>query len=72
LEAALAAATRHIDVVGTSVPGAIRQAQGLLLASLGRASDARQRFREALRADDTMLSHHLAREELQALGAAGQ
>jgi tetratricopeptide (TPR) repeat protein len=67
LEQALAAATRHIDVVGTSVPGAIRNAQGLLLASLGRAAEARQRFREALQANDAMLSHHLAREALAAL-----
>jgi tetratricopeptide (TPR) repeat protein len=72
LEEALAAAARRADLLGTSVPGAIRNAQGLLLASLGRGDEARQRFREALRANDTMLSHHLAREGLQAVAAAAR
>jgi tetratricopeptide (TPR) repeat protein len=70
LEQALAAATRQIDLVGTSVPGAIRNAQAMMLAALGRTTEARQRFREALRANDAMLSHHLAREGLVAIGAA--
>jgi hypothetical protein len=56
-------------VVGTSVPGAIRNAQGLLLASLGRDAEAKQRFRESLQANDAMLSHHLAREGLATLSA---
>lgn len=69
LEQALSAATRHLEQVGTSFPGTIRCAQGLLLVALGRPDEARQRFRDALLAPDRLLSHHLAREGLAELGA---
>jgi tetratricopeptide (TPR) repeat protein len=69
LEAALATATRQVDVVGSSTPGGIRTAQGLLLTALGRPDEARQRFRDALLAPDRNLSHHLAREGLAWLNA---
>ena len=72
LESALTAATRQIEIVGTSVPGMMRYAQGVLLSSLGRRDEARQRLRDALLAPDRVLSHHLAREALHELSGTTQ
>jgi tetratricopeptide (TPR) repeat protein len=64
LEQSLAAATRQVEAAGTSASGTLRCAQGLLLAALGRADDAKSSFDAALLAPDRALSHHLAREGL--------
>jgi len=56
--------------IGLSVAGMSRNTQGLLLAALGHTAEARQRFREALLAPDSLLSHHLAREALDTLPPA--
>jgi hypothetical protein len=70
LRQALDTMTRRTDFTGASVPGTVRNTQGLLLAALSHTADARQRFREALLAPDSFLSHHLAREALDALASA--
>jgi hypothetical protein len=62
LAQSLAAVTRQIEAAGTGASGTIRCAQGLLLAALGRADEAKASFRAALLTADRALSHHLARE----------
>ena len=62
LEQSLAAVTRQIEAAGTGASGTIRCAQGVLLAALGRADEAKASFRAALLTPDRALSHHLARE----------
>ena len=62
LAQSLAAVTGQIEAAGTGAPGTIRCAQGLLLAALGRADEAKASFRAALLTPDRALSHHLARE----------
>ena len=61
LAQSLAAVTRQIEAAGTGASGTIRCAQGLLLAALGRADEAKASFRAALLTPDRALSHHLAR-----------
>jgi tetratricopeptide (TPR) repeat protein len=50
---------------GTSFPGVVVEAQGLLLRALGREDEARARFRKALVLPDQRLSHFLSRRALQ-------
>ena len=50
---------------GTSFPGVVTHAQGLLLRALGREEEARARFRRALLLPDQQLSHFLSRRALE-------
>ena len=50
---------------GTSFPGVVIEAQGMLLQALGREDEARTRLRQALVLPDQRLSHFLARRALQ-------
>jgi hypothetical protein len=70
LRQVLDAIDSRTDGIGVRVAGTTRNTQGLLLAALGRTAEARQRFREALLAPDSLLSHHLAREALDTLPPA--
>ena len=49
---------------GTSFPGVVAAAQGVLLRALGREDEARARLRKALLLPDQRLSHFLARRAL--------
>jgi tetratricopeptide (TPR) repeat protein len=50
---------------GTSFPGVVVEAQGLLLRALGREDEARAHFRKVLMLPDQRLSHFLSRRALQ-------
>jgi tetratricopeptide (TPR) repeat protein len=67
LEPALAEAQQLLER-GTSFPGVVVYAQGMLLRALGREAEAKEHFRRALTLPDQLLSHFLSR---RALGAAG-
>jgi hypothetical protein len=64
LEAALRESDAFLEA-GTSFPGVVVEAQGLLLHVLGRDDEARARLRKALVLPDQRLSHFLARRALQ-------
>ncbi|MFI5006619.1 MAG: DUF5107 domain-containing protein [Solirubrobacterales bacterium] len=49
---------------GTSFPGIVTHAQGLILRALGREDEARERFRRVFLLPDQRLSHFLARRAL--------
>jgi tetratricopeptide (TPR) repeat protein len=63
LEAALAESDAFLEA-GTSFPGVIAQAQGVLLHVLGRDDEAKARLGKALLLPDQRLSHFLARRAL--------
>jgi tetratricopeptide (TPR) repeat protein len=63
LEAALLESDAFLEA-GTSFPGVVVQAQGMMLHVLGRENDARTRLRKALLLPDQRLSHFLARAAL--------
>jgi hypothetical protein len=63
LEAALAESDAFL-AGGTSFPGVVVQAQGMMLKVLGREDEARARLRKALLLPDQRLSHFLARQAL--------
>jgi tetratricopeptide (TPR) repeat protein len=63
LEAALAESDAFL-AGGTSFPGVVVQAQGMILHVLGREDEARERLRQALLLPDQRLSHFLARRAL--------
>lgn len=62
LRQALRDARTRAEAVGAGVPGALSLGQALLMQELGEATDARALVKEALRAPDRSLSHHLARQ----------
>jgi predicted Zn-dependent protease len=49
---------------GTSFPGVVVHAQGVMLRALGREAEAREQFRRALYLPDQQLSHYLSRRAL--------
>jgi tetratricopeptide (TPR) repeat protein len=64
LEQGLAESERFLEG-GTSFPGVVAYAQGLLLRTLGREEEARAHFRRALVLPDQRLSHFLSRRALE-------
>ncbi len=63
LETALRESEAFLEA-GTSFPGVVTEAQGVLLHALGRDDEARARLRKALVLPDQRLSHFLARVAL--------
>ncbi len=63
LEGALSDSKRFLER-GTSFPGVVTCAQGLLLRALGREEEARAHFRKALLLPDQQLSHFVSRRAL--------
>ncbi len=68
LETALAGATATLEAAGTSSPGLIEYARGLLLAALGRTRESQESLRRVFTYPDRGLSHILARAALGRLG----
>ncbi len=68
LERALENATATLESAGTSSPGAIEYARGILLATLGKTTEARDSLRRVFTYPDRSLSHILARQALKRLG----
>jgi hypothetical protein len=64
LRAALNNARARADAIGASPSGILSLGQGLLLWELGQEADAQKQLRDALRAPERLLSHHLARQAL--------
>jgi tetratricopeptide (TPR) repeat protein len=65
LEAALASATATLESGGSSNPGSLEYARGLLFAALGRTKEARQALQHVFILPDRNLSHSLARAALR-------
>ena len=65
LEDALASATTTLESGGTSNPGSLEYARGLLLGALGRTKEARQALLHVFVYPDRNLSHGLARRALR-------
>lgn len=61
VEQALAAATATLESAGTSSPGLLEYARGLLLGGLGRTEEARASLQRVFLYPDRGLSHALAR-----------
>jgi len=68
LERALESATATLESAGTSSPGVIEYARGVLLAALGRNAEARDSLRRVFAYPDRGLSHVLARAALRGVG----
>ncbi len=68
LERALDNATTTLESAGTSSPGLIEYARGVLLAALGRNAEARDSLRRVFVYPDRGLSHVLARAALRTGG----
>ena len=68
LERALENATAILESAGTSSPGTIEYARGVLLASLGKNAEARESLRRVFTYPDRGLSHVLARAALKGVG----
>ena len=66
LERALESATATLESAGTSSPGLIEYARGVLLGALGRSGRARESLRRVFTYPDRGLSHALARAALKA------
>lgn len=64
VEAALEEAGRVLESSGTSGPGQMELARGLLLASLGRGAESREALRRVFLYPDRGLSHAMARGAL--------
>jgi tetratricopeptide (TPR) repeat protein len=67
LEDALASATSTLESGGSSSPGTLESARGLLLAALGRTKEAQRALRHVFVLPDRNLSHALARAALKEL-----
>jgi hypothetical protein len=65
LERALDAATATLESAGTSGPGLVEFARGLLLSALGRPDESRQAYRRVFLYPDRGLSHALARAAMR-------
>ena len=65
LERALENATALLETAGTSSPGVIEYARGVLLEALGKNAEARESLRRVFTYPDRGLSHALARAALQ-------
>lgn len=65
IDTALDEANRVLESAGTSSPGTMQYARGLLLASLGRHNDSREALRRVFIYPDRGLSHALARIALR-------
>jgi tetratricopeptide (TPR) repeat protein len=65
LERALENATAILETAGTSSPGVIEYARGVLLVALGKKAEARDSLRRVFAYPDRSLSHALARAALQ-------
>ena len=68
LERALENATATLESAGTSSPGLIEYARGVLLAALGRTRESQESLRRVFMYPDRGLSHVLARTALGRLG----
>jgi tetratricopeptide (TPR) repeat protein len=68
LERALDNATASLESAGTSSPGVVEYARGVLLTALGKNAEARESLRRVFTYPDRGLSHVLAREALKRLG----
>jgi len=69
LELALENATATLESAGTSSPGIVEYARGVLLAALGKHAEARDSLRRVFTYPDRGLSHVLARRALQSLAS---
>jgi hypothetical protein len=69
LELALENATATLESAGTSSPGIVEYARGVLLAALGKHAEARESLRRVFTYPDRGLSHVLARRALQSLAS---
>jgi tetratricopeptide (TPR) repeat protein len=67
LERAVENATAILDSAGTSSPGVIEYARGVLLEALGKHAEARESLRRVFTYPDRSLSHALARAALRQL-----
>jgi predicted Zn-dependent protease len=65
LERALENATAILETAGTSSPGVIEYARGVLLEALGKTAEARESLRRVFTYPDRSLSHALARAALK-------
>jgi predicted Zn-dependent protease len=71
LERALENATATLESAGTSSPGTIEYARGVLLAALGKHAEARESLRRVFSYPDRGLSHLIARAALNSLSPRG-
>jgi predicted Zn-dependent protease len=70
VEQALATATAVLETGGTSSPGSLEYARGLLLAELGRTEDSRASLQRVFLYPDRGLSHALARAAMRQTAGA--
>jgi tetratricopeptide (TPR) repeat protein len=69
LDTALASVTATLESGGSSNPGTLECARGMLLAAVGRSKEARQSLQRVFVSPDRNLSHAMARAALRELRA---